>query len=72
MFEAAIERIALPREAILHVAQSAYHDVAPARALGLATVLVRRRGCGATPPSGAAPDIDVPDLAALVSVLGIE
>jgi 2-haloacid dehalogenase len=56
----------------LHVAQSAYHDVAPARALGLATVLVRRRGCGATPPSGAAPDIDVPDLAALVSVLGIE
>ena len=72
MFEAAIERLALPREAILHVAQSAYHDVAPARALGLATVLVRRRGLGATPASPAVPDLAVPDLASLVWALGLD
>ena len=72
MFEAAIERLGVPREAILHVAQSAYHDVAPARALGLATVLVRRRGSGATPHDPVMADLEVPDLASLVSALRIE
>jgi 2-haloacid dehalogenase len=51
------------------VAQSLYHDVAPARALGLATVWVnrrgRKRGSGATAPSDARPDLKVPDLATL-------
>jgi len=54
------------REQVLHVAQSLYHDIAPARAFGLATVWVNRRrdkkGSGATPPAQAVPDLEVPDL----------
>jgi 2-haloacid dehalogenase len=74
VFRAAFDRIAVPPARILHVAQSLYHDVAPARALGLATVWVNRRrgrpGFGATPPSDARPDFEVPDLESLVHVLG--
>lgn len=66
-FEVAFERIGLPRERILHVAQSLFHDHVPARRLGLASVWVDRRhgraGCGATPPASATPDLTVPDLA---------
>ena len=54
-FEVAFERLGIPRERILHVAQSLFHDHAPARRLGLATVWIDRRqgrtGGGATPPS---------------------
>ncbi len=69
-FEVAIERIGQPRERILHVGQSLYHDVIPAKALGLSTVWVNRRkgkaGFGATVPATAQPDLEVPDLATLV------
>ena len=41
-FELAFERIDVPRERILHVAQSLYHDHVPAR-LGLATAWIDRR-----------------------------
>ncbi len=62
----ALDAIGLPRERVLHAAQSRFHDVAPAHALGIATVWVNRRsGCGgegATPVSGAMPDLEVPDL----------
>jgi 2-haloacid dehalogenase len=44
MFTTAIERIGLPKERILHVAQSLYHDVAPANALGIDTVWIDRHG----------------------------
>jgi 2-haloacid dehalogenase len=54
---------------VLHVAQGLYHDIAPARALSLATCWVDR-SCGTTPSLEATPDITVPDLAALVEVLG--
>src|SRR5687767_1237330 len=37
-FHAAFERIGLPRERILHVAQSLFHDHAPAKRLGMTTV----------------------------------
>jgi 2-haloacid dehalogenase len=71
-FERALDRIGLPRDRILHVAQSLYHDVEPARELGLATVWVNRRagreGFGATPPSTATPDLVVPDLASLAAL----
>ncbi len=74
-FLLAIERIGLPRERILHVAQSLYHDVAPARALGLATVWVNRRhdrpGSGATPAARAEPDFTVPDLGTLARAMGL-
>ena len=36
-FRLAFERIALPQDKILHVAQSLFHDMVPAKALGLAT-----------------------------------
>jgi len=64
-FLLALERLHLPRERVLHVGQSVFHDVVPARSLGLATVLVTRRGFGATRPSGGEPDLKVPDLQTL-------
>ena len=58
---------------LLHVAQSLFHDIGPARDAGLATVWVNRRagqsGGGATPASEARPDVEVPSLAALVELL---
>ena len=71
-FEVAFERIegaGVPRERILHVAQSLFHDHVPARELGLATAWIDRRhdrpGSGATPPATATPDLVVPDMASL-------
>jgi 2-haloacid dehalogenase len=66
-FEVALERIDVPRERILHVAQSLFHDHVPARRLGLATAWIDRRrgrpGSGATPQADATPDLAVPDMA---------
>jgi 2-haloacid dehalogenase len=74
-FRLAIDRIGLPPTRILHVAQSLFHDIAPARTLGLSTVWVNRRhdreGPGATPPAEAQPDLEVPDLQALATVMGL-
>jgi 2-haloacid dehalogenase len=71
-FELAFERIGVPTECILHVAQSLYHDHVPAKDLGLATVWVDRRqgrpGSGATPPAAAAPDLTVPDMRTLAEL----
>jgi 2-haloacid dehalogenase len=68
-FHFALKRIGLPRDRVLHVAQSLYHDIAPASALGLSTVWVNRRrgmpGRGATPGAVATPDLEVPDLETL-------
>jgi 2-haloacid dehalogenase len=68
-FHFLLRRMGLPWERVLHVAQSRFHDVAPARSLGLATVWVNRRagrtGGGATPAADATPDLEVPDLATL-------
>ena len=70
-FEAAFERIGLPRERILHVAQSLFHDHAPAKRLGLSTVWINRRhgrpGGGATPPADAQPDATYPDMASFAA-----
>lgn len=70
-FDLALARIGLPTERVLHVAQSLYHDIAPASALGLSTVWVNRRGektGGATPDADARPDLVVPDLATLAAL----
>jgi len=65
-FTYAFERIDVPRERILHVAQSLFHDHVPAKALGMTTVWIDRRhgreGFGATPPAEATPDLVMPDL----------
>ncbi len=66
-FQLALAMIPCPRERILHVAQSLYHDHVPAKALGLTTVWIDRRhdrhGFGATPPAEAQPDLAFPSLA---------
>jgi 2-haloacid dehalogenase len=71
-FEVAISRMDVPRERILHVAQSLFHDHVPAQSLGLSTVWVDRRhgrtGSGATPPATAAPDLVVPDMRTLADL----
>jgi 2-haloacid dehalogenase len=68
-FTYAFERIDVPRERILHVAQSLFHDHVPAKSLGMTTVWIDRRhgrdGFGATPPAQAAPDLTLPDLRSL-------
>lgn len=74
-FQFAIKRTGVPPEKILHVAQSIYHDIIPAKALGLSTVWVNRRkgkkGSGATPLVIGHPDLEVPDLKTLVSIIGL-
>ena len=60
--------------AVLHIAQSLYHDHVPAKRLGLKTVWIDRRadaaGWGATPAPDrdVVPDLTVADLAAFVSL----
>ena len=65
-FEYAFAHIDVPRERILHVAQSLFHDHVPAKAVGMTTVWIDRRqgqeGFGATPPASAQPDLVVPDM----------
>ncbi|MBD2357735.1 haloacid dehalogenase type II [Tolypothrix sp. FACHB-123] len=68
-FTVAMERINLPKEQILHVAGSIYHDIVPAKSLGISTVWVNRRagkeGAGASLPVVAQADLEVPDLQTL-------
>jgi 2-haloacid dehalogenase len=70
-FQALFERVEVPRERILHVAQSRFHDHAPAKRLGMTTVWIDRRhdrpGAGATPEAAAAPDATYPDMASFAA-----
>jgi 2-haloacid dehalogenase len=65
-FEYAFARMDVPRERILHVAQSLFHDHVPAKQLGLTTAWIDRRagraGSGATPPAEVTPDLTAPDM----------
>ena len=74
-FRQAFERIGVPQQRILHVAQSLFHDIGPANVLGLSTVWVNRRqnkeGSGATPSAQARPDLEVPDLRTLATKMGL-
>jgi 2-haloacid dehalogenase len=71
-FEVAFERIDVPRERTLHVAQSLYHDHVPARTFGLATAWIDRRhdrtGFGATPAASATPDVVARDMASFADL----
>ena len=73
-FTRTLERLGVGPDRLLHVAQSLFHDIAPAQRLGLKTVWVNRRagrrGPGATPPGRAQPDLEVPDLASLATLIG--
>lgn len=74
-FEVAFDRVGLPPARFVHVAQSLFHDHIPAKALGLDTVWVNRRGekagAGATPAIAipVVPDLEVPDLATLATLV---
>jgi 2-haloacid dehalogenase len=77
-FRLALAKLAdmgVPRDRVLHVAQSLYHDHVPAQQLGLRTMWVNRRAAhgqdgGATPaaPVPVTPDGEVPTLAALADL----
>jgi 2-haloacid dehalogenase len=72
-FQKALARLDLPPERVLHVAESLFHDIAPARSLGLATVWVNRRqaraGAAATRMVNVRPDLEVPDLKTLADLV---
>ena len=74
-FEEMAMRSRIPRQRTLHIAQSLFHDIGPASALGYATVHVNRPsragGTGATPPANARPDATVPDMAGVASLLEV-
>lgn len=68
-WERILELTGRPKETLVHCGQSPYHDIAPARALGIRSVWVRRRGFGATLPAEAAPDLTVTTLGELADAL---
>ena len=74
-FKEMAARSGIPVSRTLHVAQSLFHDIAPASALDYATVHVdrssRARGTGATPPADASPDATVMDMAGVVRLLEV-
>lgn len=75
-FEIAIERMDIANDKLLHVAQSVYHDIVPAHSMGISTVWVNRRqnkpGDGATLAASGNPDLEIPDLKTLVSIMKLE
>jgi 2-haloacid dehalogenase len=72
IFKLALKTIAIPPQQILHCAQSVYHDVIPARPLGISTVWVNRpsprSGVGAVRSAAGKPDLEVPNLETLAKV----
>jgi 2-haloacid dehalogenase len=72
-FQMALGALALSPERLLHAAQSIYHDVVPARSLGISTVWVNRKsarpGIGAVRASTGRPDLEVADLASLAEIV---
>jgi 2-haloacid dehalogenase len=67
-FDAAVDRLRLPKERILHVASSLFHDVRPSSALGWAAAWINRDG-DPRPPD-AHPRWETRDLASLADLLG--
>jgi len=62
----------IQREGVLHAAESVYHDIEPAKAMGLTTVWVNRRGGrgpGASGAGGARADFEVPDMKTLAPLV---
>ncbi len=70
-FRMALRTLAISPDRLLHAGQSVYHDVVPARSLGISTVWVNRKsarpGVGAVRASAGRPDLEVPDLASLAA-----
>ncbi len=73
IFNLAQQRIGVAPARWLHAAQSVYHDVIPARSMGIATVWVNRPsprpGVGAAKAASGQPDLEVPDLKTLARTI---
>ncbi len=67
-FRRVMDAIGVERGRHVHVAQSLYHDIAPAGALGIRTVWVNRQGAASTPVIDCAPELEVPDLRTLAGL----
>ena len=66
----ASERMGIPKQRWLHVAESLYHDIAPANQIGIASVWVNRSGRGGgSRRIEAVPDFKVADLAELAAMM---
>ena len=78
-FALAIERMGIPKERVLHVAESIKLDIVAAKAFGMDAVWVNRSmgaecvgSASDNPSSGASgADMDVPDLKTLVGAMGL-
>ena len=66
-FDEGLRRLGVAREAVLHVAASPYHDLAPAELLGWRTAWIDRRGEGE--PSGCEPALRAASLSELADRL---
>ncbi len=71
IFKMAVTRIGVPPAHMLHIGQSIYHDVIPAKSLGISTVWVNRPsprpGAGAAKAASANPDLEVANLTTLLA-----
>lgn len=74
-FQLALKKIGAPKEKVLHVAESLFHDIVPARALGIKSVWVDRskneRG-RASRTADVKPDLEVRDLKTLAGLVETE
>jgi 2-haloacid dehalogenase len=72
-FEIALQRLHVTPGQILHVAESLFHDIAPARQLGIRNVWVNRRteSGGATRQVDVQPDFTVRTLTELADLVGV-
>ncbi len=72
IFKLALGRIGVPVEQVLHAGQSIYHDVIPAKSLGMGAVWVNRPsprpGAGAAKSAAGQPDLEVQDLKTLATL----
>ena len=71
-FEMALKSLCLPKEQVLHAGQSVFHDVLPARSLGIKTVWVNRPSArpnaGAARAAEGAPDLEVKSMSELAAL----
>jgi 2-haloacid dehalogenase len=74
-FQIALQRLGVPHQEVLHVAQSLYHDHVPAKELGFTTVWVNRASVlpntGLSLPVAVTPDLTVPDMQSLVAAMDL-
>jgi 2-haloacid dehalogenase len=73
IFRLAQKKMGILPEQWLHAGQSIYHDVIPAKSLGISTVWVNRpssrSGAGAAKQASATPDVEVHSLAELAQLV---